>query len=151
MSMRREVLKYHTEKEVMQHYHVPGRTARRYLMQGYAIVREYPNAMPNKVDCLAIAKRSAKYVLGRQGDVDLLHEGEQSCLIQLWKQAEAIDNAASPEAMAHAACRNVCLTVLKAHRASLCIPLDVWLSDYETDSLYDLDMQSEAYDAVDSM
>lgn len=116
----------------MKTYKVSRRTAFNWITRGYATVKVYPKDMP-EVDYRAIARRSAIYVAGRKGDIDLLHECEQAALIALWSNAESIAKATKPEAMAHEIARHHCLNALAWWKRHTGVPLDEWLPNYEYD------------------
>lgn len=148
--MRKIALKYHTVKDIMQHYKVSRRTAFYWLRQGYAVVRTYPTGLPKGIDYKTIAKRSAWYVCARQGDIDLLHEAEQAALIGLWKESDAIESANNQESIAHTIARSCALQALRDWRKKT-VSFDDWLAQYEQDGSGSLDMDSTEYDATDRM
>ena len=142
MSLQRELLDTHNILEIMSKYKVSRTQAFQFKAQGYAVRRNYPQVMPSKVDYLAIARRSAWFMTKRSGDVDLRHECEQAVLVRLWKDADKVDAARAPDALAHTIAKTACLNVLKSWRHKEDISLDDWLPLYEQDGPGSLDMDN---------
>lgn len=81
-------------RRVMRKYRISRATAFRFIRQGYALIREYPKALPEGMDALQIAKRSAHYVLRKiyyaKDRPDLVKECTQSALVAIFLNADQI-------------------------------------------------------------
>lgn len=135
----KEILKYHTIKDIMRHYKVSRAQAYVYKRQGYAVIRSYPDHMPD-VDYRQIAQRTARY-LGRKRfalhDPDLMREMEQGALIKLWTEADQIGN---DERKAYKAALNGAKDIIKQWRNPLVphsriLGIDAFLGEYENEGI----------------